>query len=315
MDRVLAVGETLSCRTVLPRWKVRSCTIGGIPAKVVILDDVVQQSYSGDQRSLLQIYKAQPAEFLRGLTGAIQAKIKACDEKVPVVTGFFSAMPGDLIASVSRGYSDLCAALCAVAVGAEELQIWKEVDGIFTADPRKIKAARLLVTVTSEEAAEQTYYKSEVIHPLTIEQINGAEIPLRLKNVMKPKGGGTIIYLLQRPSTPSSGSDNPIRPLTPVSNTRMAVAKANFMNANGYYGPNHCRRSPTAVTVKGDIGVLNIQSHGITSSQRFLSGVSNILETYSIIADLTTSSQQMLSLAVCAPKVLMLQDATASLGG
>lgn len=71
-------------------------------------------------------------------------------------------MPDSLIYSVGRGYSDLCAALCAVALNADELQIWKEVDGIFTADPRKIKAARLLATVTSEEAAELTYYGSEV---------------------------------------------------------------------------------------------------------------------------------------------------------
>jgi aspartate kinase len=71
-------------------------------------------------------------------------------------------MPDSLINSVGRGYSDLCAALCAVAIGAKELQIWKEVDGIFTADPRKIQSARLLATVTSEEAAELTYYGSEV---------------------------------------------------------------------------------------------------------------------------------------------------------
>jgi hypothetical protein len=71
-------------------------------------------------------------------------------------------MPDSLISSVGRGYSDLCAALCAVALEAQELQIWKEVDGIFTADPRKIKAARLLATVTSEEASELTYYGSEV---------------------------------------------------------------------------------------------------------------------------------------------------------
>lgn len=77
-------------------------------------------------------------------------------------TGFFGAMPDSLIASVGRGYSDLCAALCAASLSARELQIWKEVDGIFTADPRKVPSARLLATVTSEEASELTYYGSEV---------------------------------------------------------------------------------------------------------------------------------------------------------
>ncbi len=71
-------------------------------------------------------------------------------------------MPDSLIQSVGRGYSDLCAALCATGISAEELQIWKEVDGIFTADPSRIPSARLLATVTLEEAVELTYYGSEV---------------------------------------------------------------------------------------------------------------------------------------------------------
>ena len=74
-------------------------------------------------------------------------------------------MPYSLIDGVGRGYSDLCAAMCAVGVGAQELQIWKEVDGIFTADPSKVPSARLLATVTPEEAMELTFYGSEVFDP------------------------------------------------------------------------------------------------------------------------------------------------------
>ncbi len=72
-------------------------------------------------------------------------------------------MPNSMIHTVGRGYSDLCAAMCAVSLSASELQIWKEVDGIFTADPRKIPSARLLPTITMEEASELTYYGSEVM--------------------------------------------------------------------------------------------------------------------------------------------------------
>ena len=55
--------------------------------------------------------------------------------------------------------------MCAVGIGAREVQIWKEVDGIFTADPSKVLSARLLATVTCEEAAELTYFGSEVCKP------------------------------------------------------------------------------------------------------------------------------------------------------
>lgn len=107
-------------------------------------------------------FRNNPYSFLSGLSDIIASRITRCHGQVPVITGFFGSMPNSLVHSVGRGYSDLCAALCAVGLGASEAQIWKEVDGIFTADPRKIRASRLLATVTSEEAAELTYYGSEV---------------------------------------------------------------------------------------------------------------------------------------------------------
>lgn len=85
-------------------------------------------------------------------------------------------MPGSLLRQIGRGYSDLTAALLSVGLGASELQIWKEVDGIFTADPRKVPTARLIPIISPEEAAELTYYGSEVIHPFTMEQVSVREL-------------------------------------------------------------------------------------------------------------------------------------------
>jgi aspartate kinase len=76
-----------------------------------------------------------------------------------------------LLRQVGRGYTDLCSSLLAAGLDAAELQIWKEVDGIFTADPRKVLTARLIPIISPEEAAELTYYGSEVVHPFTMEQV------------------------------------------------------------------------------------------------------------------------------------------------
>ncbi len=92
-----------------------------------------------------------------------------------------------IIESIGRGYTDLAAALSAAAVNAKELQIWKEVDGVFSSDPRKVKSAKVLSSITPEEAAELTYYGSEVIHPFTMEQVIKAKIPIRIKNALKPE--------------------------------------------------------------------------------------------------------------------------------
>jgi aspartate kinase len=86
-------------------------------------------------------------------------------------SGFFGMVPGSLLQQVGRGYTDLLSAVLAVGLEASELQIWKEVDGIFTADPRKVPTARLLPVISPDEAAELSYYGSEVVHPFTMEQV------------------------------------------------------------------------------------------------------------------------------------------------
>jgi len=110
------------------------------------------------------------------VAAAVGERIKGCAPRVPVVTGFFGHVPGSLLRQVGRGYTDLLAALLAVGLEASELQIWKEVDGIFTADPRKVPTARLIPVISPDEAAELTYYGSEVVHPFTMEQVRRAMI-------------------------------------------------------------------------------------------------------------------------------------------
>lgn len=342
VDKVLAVGETMACRVVAASLETQVSKTQKRSKHDTYRYDrefhpkssysmisynkltfwIRQACYNFIKLSLQFSYMLLPAKSGRKSMHAKDTfpSSPVCSVSYPVVVrlitaGFFGTMPGGLIESVSRGYSDLCAALCAVAVNAEELQIWKELDGIYTADPHKIKAARLLATVTSEEAAELTFYGSEVIHPLTMEQINGASIPLRLKNVMNPQGKGTIIYPSRSLPLSSTESGSPMKLPIPVSGLLDNVTKLDFMTANGYYGPSQCRRSPTAITVKERITILNIKSRGTTAPQAFLVEVSSILKELTIAIDLVTSSRQMLSLALCAPKQADLGTVTTSLEG
>ena len=111
-----------------------------------------------------------PQEFYDNIAVALGGNVVLVSS--PVVTGFFGPVPGSLLQQIGHGYTDLCSALLAVGLEASELQIWKEVDGIFTADPRKISTARLISVISPDEAAELTYYGSQVVHPFTMEQVS-----------------------------------------------------------------------------------------------------------------------------------------------
>lgn len=188
------------------------------------------------------------------------------------------------MAQVGRGYSDLCAALCAVGLSASELQVWKEVDGIFTADPRKVPTARLLSMITPEEAAELTYYGSEVIHPFTMEQVIRASIPIRIKNVENPAGVGTIIF----PDPPSEESEaqNSAEELS------RSPSRANSIPEQ------QLRRGPTAITIKDNILVLSIRSNRKTISHGFFARIFGTLDRYGVIVDLISTSEVHVSMAI-----------------
>ncbi|GKT49502.1 putative assembly chaperone of rpl4 [Colletotrichum spaethianum] len=287
-DRVISLGEKLACRVVAAFLNSKD-----VPAEPVILEDIIESVFGSsvfDQKTALD---GLGPRFYHLVADEIAKRIRGCGDCVPIVTGFFGIMPDSLLKSVGRGYSDLCAAMCAVGTEAAELQIWKEVDGIFTADPRKVPSARLLSTVTPEEATELTYYGSEVIHPLTMDQIRCANIPLRLKNVFNPTGAGTIIYPTRTPSPPLT----PPTPTDEKVDVKVPLPTIDFMLGNGYHGAQQERRRPTAVTVKDDILLVNVVCNRNTKSQGFLSGVFDRLEDAGIQTDLVTTSERSVSLA------------------
>ncbi|KAJ0296483.1 hypothetical protein COL516b_011508 [Colletotrichum fioriniae] len=285
-DRVIALGEKLACRVMAAFLCSRN-----IPAEPIVLEDIVEAVFGAsvfDQKTALNNLGPR---FYHLIADEITKRIHECGDHVPIVTGFFGIMPDSLLKNVGRGYSDLCAAMCAVGTKAAELQIWKEVDGIFTADPRKVPSARLLSTVTPEEATELTYYGSEVIHPLTMDQIRCANIPLRLKNVFNPTASGTIIYPSRTPSPPLT----PPTPTDEKVDVKIPLPSIDYMLGNGYHGDRQERRRPTAVTVKDDILLVNVVCNRNTKSQGFLSGVFDRLEDAGIKTDLVTTSERSMS--------------------
>ncbi|MBX3271957.1 MAG: aspartate kinase [Sandaracinaceae bacterium] len=122
--------------------------------------------------------------------------------RVPIVTGFVGKTEQGVVTTVGRNGSDLTATLLAAALGADEAQIWTDTDGVMTADPSVIAAARNIPHMRFEEAAELAYFGSRVLHPSTLLPAMAASIPVRVLNTNRPEHPGTVIQAVG-PANPS----------------------------------------------------------------------------------------------------------------
>ena len=113
---------------------------------------------------------------------------------VPIVTGFVGKTEAGDITTVGRNGSDLTATLVGAAIGADEVEIWSDTDGVMTADPSVVKQARSIGTMRFDEAAELAYFGSRVLHPSTLLPAMEKNIPVRVLNTNRPEHPGTVIH-------------------------------------------------------------------------------------------------------------------------
>ncbi|KAL9058936.1 MAG: hypothetical protein Q9162_001494 [Coniocarpon cinnabarinum] len=279
-NTIVSKGEILSCHFLIAILEHE-----GIDVELVDLSNIVP--VKTDPFSV-KAPEGVGQDFYDAVAEAIRVRIKECGPRIPVVTGYFGIVSGGLLDQVGRGYTDLCAALVAVGVQATELQIWKEVDGIFSADPRRVPTSKLLTTITPAEAAELTFYGSEVIHPFTMHQAVSSRIPLRIRNVNNSTGPGTKIVPDLTTSYNVDGSPGH-RPNGSLSfRPRSSCGKPMSLRA----------KRPTAVTIKNNILVMNVHSNKRSLSHGFFAKIFSILDKWKLSVDLISTSEVHVSMAL-----------------
>ena len=117
---------------------------------------------------------------------------------IPIITGFYGAMADGRPLTFGRGGSDYSAAVVANALDADMLEIWTDVDGFMSADPRIVPNVVKIDEMTFGEAAELAYFGAKVLHPRTIEPVRLKHIPLKVRNSFKPEEPGTLIHHLRK---------------------------------------------------------------------------------------------------------------------
>lgn len=124
---------------------------------------------------------------------------KVCPQ-VAVVTGFIGSDKNGNPTTLGRGGSDLTAAIVAAGLGAKALEIWTDVDGVFTADPRRVPEAFVIPQLSYNEVMEFAYFGAKVVHPKTVVPVVERNIPIWIKNTFNPTAGGTLIHKDEQPS-------------------------------------------------------------------------------------------------------------------
>ncbi len=135
---------------------------------------------------------------------------------VPVITGFIGATKDGISTTLGRGGSDYSAAILGAALHADEVQIWTDVNGIMTADPRVVPTARTIPEISYIEAAELAFYGAKVLHPKTILPAVERDIPILVLNTFEPDHSGTLVVKEPKPSKDVAKAITAIKGLTMI---------------------------------------------------------------------------------------------------
>jgi aspartate kinase len=179
-------------------------------------------------------------------------------ESVVVMGGFIGATEDGVTSTIGRGGSDFTAAIVGAGIGAEEIQIWTDVDGMLTADPTVMQGGFRVKTISFAEAAELAYFGAKVLHPATVLPAIEKNIPVRILNSRRPEIEGTLIV-------------------------RETV---------------HCANVAKSIACKKKITLVNIVSSRMLMAHGFLRRIFEVFDRYETSVDMVATTEVSVSLTI-----------------
>ncbi len=244
-DAVLAVGELVSSRMVAAALNDHRVPSLWVDARLVLTTDTEHTAAVPDMM--------ETADRARELIApAINAGT------VAVLGGFIGATANGVTSTLGRGGSDYSGAIFGASLGVDEIQIWTDVDGMLTADPRIVPQPRLVSQLSFAEASELAYFGAKVLHPSTILPAVAKNIPVRILNSRRPDNPGTMITAEGRPS----------------------------------------EGQLTALACKRDVTVVDITSTRMLGAHGFLRRLFEVFERFKTAVDVVTTSEVSVSVTV-----------------
>ena len=252
LDVVAASGELLNSRIVAAAVEEAGLPASWIDARRAIVTD--------DDHT-------RAAPLMRETTAALRASVVPLLEagRIPILGGFVGATREGITTTLGRGGSDYSGAIVGACAGAREIQIWTDVDGMLTADPRVVASPRLVPRLSFAEASELAYFGAKVLHPSTILPAVERDIPVRIVNSRNPDGEGTLIV---------------------------------SESANGVGRPFTGRPGITALACKREVTVVDITSSRMLMAYGFLRRLFEVFERFRTAVDVVTTSEVSVSVTV-----------------
>ncbi|HEY0098186.1 MAG TPA: lysine-sensitive aspartokinase 3 [Pyrinomonadaceae bacterium] len=244
-DQIVSYGECLSARLLAAVLSERALPAAYVDARRCI---ITNEDHGCATPANEETYRHTRAELSPLLDAG----------RIPVLGGFIGSTPGGQTTTLGRGGSDYTAALIGAGIGAREIQIWTDVNGVLTADPRVVAHARTIPSLSFAEAAELAYFGAKVIHPKTILPAVIRSIPVRICNSRDADHPGTGVYF-----------DAEMSP-----------------------------RTVKAIAHKKGITVLHITSARMLGAYGFLRALFEVFERHRTIVDIVTTSEVSVSLSL-----------------
>ena len=245
LDVIAAAGELLSSRIVAAGMIARGLPAAWVDARDAIVTDA--------QHTAAIPLASETADAARRVTAP-----HLTSGRIPVLGGFVGRTLEGATSTLGRGGSDYSASLIGAAIDASEIQIWTDVDGMLTADPRIVANAEVVRHLSFAEAAELAYFGAKVLHPSTIFPAVSRNIPVKILNSRRPEAEGTLI------TGTSAAGERPFASLA-------------------------CKRGIT---------VIDITSSRMLMAHGFLLRVFEIFEEYATAVDVVTTSEVSVSVTV-----------------
>ena len=245
LDAVVASGELASSRIVMRALAECRIPAAWIDARTVVITDAEHTGAAPDMIAT--------CERAREHLGPVAAR-----RQVAVIGGFIGATATGVTTTLGRGGSDYSGAIIGACLGVDEIQIWTDVDGMLTADPRIVPHARLVPQLSFAEASELAYFGAKVLHPSTMLPAVAKNIPVRILNSRRPEAAGTVIT-------------------------------ADARSADGQL---------TAIACKRNVTVIDITSTRMLMAHGFLRRLFEVFERFKTAVDVVTTSEVSVSVTV-----------------